>query len=150
MRKYSVGITATSIAALGDLVSITAPATMAIMLTRAWVTQGSTVVSEQNLVVLQRTSTDNTTGATTLTPRPMEVGDPASSTTCRTTPTAPNTLTGDPIEHEGFNWVSGFLWVPAPEERIIIPPSGHLVLRLVSNPGVAKIVDAGVNFIELG
>lgn len=150
MRKYTAGITATSISALGDLVSITAPATMAIQVTRAWITQSGNVTSEQGLAILQRTTTDNSTGATGITPRPLEVGDPASATTCRTTPTTPNTLTGDPLEHEGFNWVSGFLWVPAPEERIWIPPSGHLVLRLVNNPSAAKTVDAGINFIELG
>lgn len=150
MRKYTAGITATSIAVAQDLVAITAPSTGVICITRAWVTQSGNVTSEQNLAVLQRVSTNNTSGATSLTPRKMEMGDPSSVATVYSVPTVLNTLIGDPHVHEGFNWVSGFLWVPAPEERMFLAPSGIAVLRLINNPSAAKIIDAGINFIELG
>lgn len=152
MRKYKATITGVSISAAGDLIAITCPATMTLCITRAWVTQGAGVTSEQNLAALARVSTNNATGATAVTPRPMEVGDPVSSVTCRSLPTSLNTLSNaaDYQENEGFNWVSGFLWVPAPEERLWVPPSGIVVLRLVNAPLASKTVDAGINFIEIG
>ena len=151
MRKYTVGITALSVSAEADLIAITAASTCAVCVTRAAITQGGSVTSEQNLAVVSRASTNNSTGATTLTARPFEVGDPAAaSTVIYSIPNVLNTLTGNPLEHEGFNWVSGYLWVPAPEERIWIPPSGILVLRLANAPSAAKTVDALINFIELG
>lgn len=150
MRKYTVGVTALSVNAEVDLIAITAASTCAVCVTRAAITQGGNVTSEQNLAVISRASTNNTTGATALTPRPFEVGDPVAASTVYSVPNVLNTLTGNPLEHEGFNWVSGYLWVPAPEERIWIPPSGVLVLRLANAPSAAKTVDALINFIELG
>lgn len=147
MRRYSVQVNAQAVTAAKDLVRISAPSTMVLCVLRAWVSQSGGVTSEQNRVLLQRAS-DAQTG-TSETPQAIEVGDPAATFTAQTL-TTDHTLTGDPIIDEGFNWVSGYLWVPAPEDRIWVPPSGRLVLRLASAPSASKTVSAGMTVVEVG
>lgn len=153
MRKYRLAIQGVSISAAADLIVIQNSATQVLQILRAWAGQSGNVTSEQNEIALARVTTNNSTGATSLTARPLEVGDPATSiTSARTTPTSLNTLSnsGEYLYNEDFNWVSGWLYVPAPEERIYIPPSGIVVLRLLNAPSAAKTVSAGINFLELG
>ena len=147
MRRYSTQVNAASVAVAKDLIRISAPSTMTLCVIRAWVGQSGGVTSENARVLLQRAS-DTQTG-TTETPQALEVGDPAATFTAQTL-TADHALTGDPIVDEAFNWVSGYLWVPAPEERIWVPPSGRLVLRLAGAPAASKTVSAGMMVIEVG
>lgn len=147
MRRYSVQINAVSVSVAKDLIRISAPSSMVLVVLRAWVGQSGNNTSEQARIILQRAS-DTQTG-TSETPQALEVGDPAATATAQTI-TADHALTGDPIIDEGFNWVSGYLWVPAPEERIWVPPSGRLVLRLPAAPSAAKTVSAGMVFAEVG
>lgn len=147
MRKYTVGVNAVAVTTAKDLIRISAPATMVLCVTRAWVTQSGNVTSEQARAIIQRAS--DAQSGTTETPDKLEVGDPAATFTCESI-TTDHTLTANPLEDEGFNWVSGFLWVPAPEERIWVPPSGRLVLRLPIAPSASKTVSAGFNVLEIG
>jgi len=148
MRRYSVQVNAQSVSAAKDLINITAPSSMVLVVLRAWAGQSGDVTSEEARILLQRCSTANS--GTSETPEKLEAGDPAATFTAITLPGSANTLTGDPIIDEGFNWITGYLWVPAPEERIWIPPSGRLVLRLPSTPSAAKTVSAGMLVGEVG
>lgn len=147
MRRYSVQVNAVSVSTAKDLVRITAPSTMLLCVLRAWCGQSGNNTSEQGRLIVQRAS-DSQSG-TSETPAPLEAGDPAATFTCQTL-TADHALTGDPILDRGFNWVSGDEWVPAPEERIWVPPSAKLVLRLATVPGAAKTVSCGLIVAEMG
>lgn len=147
MRRYSVQVNAVAVTTAKDLIRVTAPATMTLCVIRAWVGQSGNVTSENGRCLIQRAS-DSQTG-TSETPQSLEVGDPAATFTAQTL-TADHALTGDPMIDEAFNWVSGYLWVPAPEERIWVPPSGKLVLRLAVAPSASKTVSAGLTVIEVG
>lgn len=147
MRRYSVQVNAAAVTTAKDLIRVTAPSTMTLCVIRAWVGQSGNVTSENARVLVQRAS-DSQSG-TSETPQALEVGDPAATFTAATL-TADHTLTGDPMVDEAFNWVSGYLWVPAPEERIWVPPSGKLVLRLAAAPSASKTVSAGLMVIEVG
>jgi hypothetical protein len=147
VRRYSVQVNAVAVTTAKDLIRITAPSTMTLCVIRAWVGQSGNVTSENGRVLLQRAS-DSQSG-TSETPQALEVGDPAATFTAQTL-TADHTLTGDPMIDEAFNWVSGYLWVPAPEERVWVPPSGKLVLRLAGAPAASKTVSAGLVVIEVG
>lgn len=147
MRRYSVQVNAQAVTTAKDLVRVSAPATMVLVVMRAWVSQSGNVTSEQSRVIIQRAS--NTQTGTTETPEKLEVGDPGATFTSQSL-TTDHTLTGDPPVDEGFNWVSGYLWVPAPEERIWVPPSGNLVLRLAVAPSASKSVSAGLIVGEVG
>lgn len=147
MRPYSVQVNAQAVTTAKDLLRIKAPSNMVLCVTRAWIGQSGNNTSEQARAILQRASNDQT--GTTETPEPLNVGDPAATFTAQSL-TTDHTLTGDPPVDEGFNWVVGFLWVPAPEERIWIPPGGRLVLRLPAAPSASKTVSAGMNVLEIG
>lgn len=147
MRGYNVTVNAVSVSTAKDLIRITAPATMVLCVTRAWVGQSGNVTSEQSRIIIQRAS-DSQNG-TAETPEKLQVGGPAATFTAASI-TADHTLTADPTIDEGFNWVSGYLGVFAPEERIWVPPSGKLVLRLATAPSAAKTVEAGLTVIEIG
>lgn len=149
MRRYTVTWEG-SISAAQDLISLKAPATISVCVLRLGIGQSGAVTSEQARVVAQRASTQNTTGATALTPRLLETGDPAAGTTAYTQPTSPNTLTGDALLDRAFNWVTGDEWVPAPEERIWIPGGGFLVYRLTAAPSVGKTVSVFAVIGEVG
>jgi hypothetical protein len=147
MRRYSVTCNAIAVSTAKDVLRVSAPATMLLVVLRAWITQSGSVTSEMNRALLQRAS--DAQSGTSETPEKIEVGDPAATFTAQSL-TADHTLVGDPVVDEGFNLVSGFLWVPAPEERIWIPPSGRLVLRLGVAPSASKTVSAGLIVGEVG
>lgn len=147
MRRYSVQVNAAAVTTAKDLIRITAPSTMLLCVLRAWCGQSGNNTSEQSRLIVQRAS-DSQSG-TGETPGALEAGDPAATFTCQTL-TADHTLTGDPILDRAFNWVSGDEWVPAPEERIWVPPSAKLVLRLALAPSASKTVSAGLIVAEVG
>jgi hypothetical protein len=144
MRRYSVQVNAAAVTTAKDLIRISAPASMVLCVMRAWVGQSGSTANEQSRTILKRSS--NTQTRTT---EKLEVGDPAATFTAQSL-TTDHTLTGDAMVDEGFNWVTGYLWVPAPEERIWVPPSGNLVLRLATVPGASKTVSAGLIVGEVG
>ena len=147
MRRYSVQMNGISVAAAKTLIRITAPATMVLLLLRAKITQSGSVTSTQARGTIQRASTAGT--GTAETPEKLESGDPVATFTAITDLTAEPTLTGDPILDEGFNWLNGMLWVPAPEERIWVPPSGIALLRLPTL-GATMTVSAEIILGEVG
>lgn len=147
MRVYSVQLNAVSVSAAITLIRVTAPATMVLVLLRAWVSQSSSTTSQQIRAAIQRATTDGT--LTPETPEKLSPGDPAATFTAGVNATAEPTLSGDPIIDEGFNVLNGLLWVPAPEERIWIPPSGRAVLRLPAAP-TAITISAGLIVGEVG
>lgn len=148
MRRYAISFEAQAVTTAKDLLYLAAPSTMTLCVIRAWIGQDGGVTSEMGRVLIQRCSTTNS--GTGITPQPLEVGDPASSATAGYL-TTDNTRTGIPeVGPRPFNWVVGDEWVPSPEERIWIPPSGKLVYRLDLAPGASKTVSAGLIFIEVG
>ncbi len=148
MRVYSVQLNGISVSVAKTLIRVSAPSTMTCVVLRAWVSQSESVASNQDRVILQRASTDGT--GTAETPEKMEVGGPAATFTAVTNLTVEPTLMADPVIDEGFNWLNGWLYVPAPEERIWLPPSGRLVLRLPETPAVALTMEAGMVIGEVG
>lgn len=148
MRPYSVQMLGVSVSAAKDLFRVSAPSTMQLVLLRAWLSQEVSEVSEQSAVILQRASTDGT--GTAETPEKGRVGDAAATFTAVSNLTADTTLTTDPFIREGFNWLTGWLYIPAAEERIWVPPSGRLVLRLPTAPTAALTVSAGMVLLEVG
>lgn len=146
MRRYTVTVQDQAVTTAKDLIRITAPATMMLCVTRAWVSQRENVTSEQGRALLCRAS--NTQTGTSATPQALEANDPAATFTAQTL-TADHTLSSTLFD-EDFNWVAGYLWMPAPEERIWVPPSGSLVLRSALAPAASRRVSAGVAVIEVG
>ena len=159
---YSVVMKDQTIIASSDLVIIRAAAaitTRASMLRilRAWASQGSSETSDQlGIQIAQQASAFGTYSSTT--PTPHVVGGAASGITGGTTAAAGTAGTDasanaagtkTPIVADSFNNLNGWLWVPTPEERIIVPPDAAIVLALIGTPGSLLNWNAGMTFEEL-
>jgi hypothetical protein len=55
---------------------------------------------------------------------------------------------GDVLYGDVFNLQSGWLWVPTPDERIVLKPSEIIGIKLPAAPGVSTAFTGGVIFNE--
>jgi len=53
------------------------------------------------------------------------------------------------MDQEEFNNLTGFLWIPTPEERIIIGPDQTFVMQLQGTPSALTLWTASLMFREL-
>jgi len=148
MKVYTVRMAPTSQAAAKTLVTVTAPATTILVLLRAWVAQKTLTASELMRILLQRASAAGT--STAVTPEKHQPSDSVFGGVAGVNHTVEPTYTGIPFNNEQVNVLNGFVWVPMPEERIIVPPSGIIGLRLDTAPSGASDFTAGLVFGEIG
>lgn len=148
MRVFSLEVDGGSLtAAITTVIEFTAPATKSVIVTRAWLSQGSNTTSAQQRVQILRRSTASTNVGTALA-NPNDAGDTAFGGTARALATVLGTA-GAVLYTDNFNWQNGWLWLPVPEERIIVPGGGFLSLHLPVAPA-ALTISCGFEVIELG
>ena len=148
MRVFDIVVDGGSLtAAITTLVEFTAPATKSVIVTRAWISQRSNTTSAQQAVQILRRSTAST-NVGTATAVPTDAGDSAFGGTARALCTVLGTAGVVPIS-DSFNWQNGWLWLPVPEERIIVAGGGFLSLHLPVAPA-ALTVSCGFTVMELG
>lgn len=162
MSVYSVVMANQTIIASGDLVIIHTDSTLAtagsnIRILRAWCSQNETETSEQLGIqlALQASAFGTYTSAT---PRPHFVGGKISGIVGGTTgaegtagvdASANAAGTKTEIVYDGFNNLNGWLWVPTPEERIIVPPDTAIVLAMVGTASTLTGWNAGITYEEI-
>jgi len=140
---------AISVTVAKDLMRISAASTRVCILHSVTITQDTSEVSEQLPFQIERVSTDGT--GTTVTPEKLGgVGDAAFAGTSTVNLTVDATITGVPLHREAVNMLNGWYYRPTPEERISIPPSGRLVLRLETAPGAALTMTVVAIVEEIG
>lgn len=145
-RKYSVLMDAISVTTAQDLVRITGPADAVLIIHEVLVTQESTETSDQSAVQVMRASTAGTGSAYTA--KLLEGGDAAFGGTAVTNLTAPTTP-GDILWRLGGDVRAGWHYLPTPEARIIVPPSGIAVVRIDVDITAANL-SCVVIFEEIG
>jgi len=128
-----------------------------IQLLRAWVSQVGTQTSQQiGILIGQKASAFGTYTSTT--PSPHFVGGPASGLSGSTSAAAASAGTDASAEGGGtvtdiiddsFNNLNGWLWVPTPEERIIVPTDTAVILKIIGTPTTLTGWSAGITFLEL-
>jgi len=136
--------------------AITTRASM-LHLLRAWVAQRGTDTSDQlGIAIAQKASAFGT--YTSATPRPHVIGGAASGITGGTAGAAGTAGTDasaegagavTPIISDDFNNLNGWLWVPTPEERILVPPDTAVILKLLGTPATLTGWTYGLTFQEL-
>ncbi len=151
-RMYVGILDAQSVSTAVDLVYIKAPADMILVVHEILVTQDTTETSEQLPIQILRRTTDNTGGATTPAVSPLNPTDTASTATWETYDGswAGTGTAGDILWRAGQNVLNGWHWLPTPESRIIISPSGRLAVRIETNPASALIINVNLWFEEIG
>jgi hypothetical protein len=162
MSTYSVVMANQTIIASGDLVIVHTDSTLAtagsnIEILRAWCSQSATETSEQlGIQLALQASAFGTYTATT--PAPHFIGGKVSGITGATTgaegtagtdasTNAAGTKTA--IVVDGFNNLNGWLWVPVPEERIILPLDTAIVLAMIGTATTLTNWNAGITYREL-
>lgn len=159
---YSVPMENTTIVADATLVIVRAAAALTtrasfLEVYRIWVNQIGTEASDElGVIVGQKASAFGTYTATT--PVPKFLGGTASGITGSTSGAAAGAGTDASAEgagtvteviEEGFNNLNGYLWIPTPEERILIPNDIALIVKIVGTPAVLTGWNAGVIFTEI-
>ncbi len=151
MRVYSVRMTRQAVTAAITLVQLKA-GNATLRLLRAWCGQSNLTGSAMQTVQLVRKSVAAT--VTSFTPLQLDPGDAAALAVGGTAATGTNASAegtdSDLFYADSFNVLNGWLWVPTPEERIIIAPSGIIGIKLPDAPGSSMTTSAGFLFGEEG
>lgn len=146
-RKYVALMEGVSISTAISLIEFTAPSDAIVELLEAWVTQDASETSTQEVIQILRKTAAGT--GTSFTPRLLEASDAAFGGTARTNMTAEGTA-GDILRRESFNILNGWLYLPVPEARIKVAPSGILAIKFAVAPAAAITISAGMIFREIG
>lgn len=150
-RAYIIQVDSLAMADNGAMVHITGPTDAVTVIDKITVTQETQTSSEANAILVTRASAAGTGGGTS-TVSPTEVGSPAYGGTViddKTPWTVQPTLTTT-LLREGWNVLAPFIWHPTPEERIVISPSGQLVVNLENTPGASMTFSINIAIREIG
>ena len=133
------------------LLQIKAGTSNPLKILRAWVSQTASTTSTQLAVQLVRKSGAAT--VTSFTPLLLRPSDPAANAAGGTSATG-YTATGegtdgDLLIEDSFNILNGWLYLPVPEERIVVPVSGMIGLKFPIAGGNNSF-KCGIIFGELG
>lgn len=159
---YTVVMNNQTIIASADLVIIRTAAAIGtrasnIRLLRASCSQNETETSQQLGIQLALQASAFGTYTST-TPTPHVLGGNASGITGSTSAAAASAGTDasanaagtkTPVLVEGFNNLNGWLWVPTPEERIILPADTAVVLAMIGTASTLAGWNASITFEEL-
>ena len=151
-RMYTASVGAVAVSAVQDLIEVNAPADSVVIIHAIYLGQTSDVgdAAEEILQVqISRSTGSAGSGGSTPTARPHQGGDAAfgGSVEMNNT-TQAGTITV--LHDDAFNIRVGWQYLPPPEQRFIISPSGTLVLELPVQPADAITMDISVVFEEIG
>ncbi len=138
---YIARMDAVSVSAARTLVQINNAATTTLEIIRMVITASTTTSAALDVLVKRVTTAGTGTSFTAIELRPI---DSAFGGTCTTNHTAEGTA-GDTILREYFNALNGWLYLPVPEERIVIPPSERFALAFGAAPA-ATTFSAAITF----
>lgn len=118
---------------------------------RVWANQSGSTTSAQQRIQLLRKSAAAT--VTSYTPLLLDPGDGAAKSVGGTSATG-ITATAEGTDGnihitESFNVLSGYLYLPTPDERIIVPAAGIFAVKFPTSPG-GLVFTAGLIFEEIG
>ena len=150
-RMYTVSNSVAGVTTAIDLLRISAPSDAVVIVHKILVTQETEfgdAASEQMDIQFHRGSTDGSGGASP-TARPLEVGDTAFGGTVATGNGTQSTE-GVILHAEAANVMAGFVWAPTPEERVVLSPSGRLIVELPTAPDDSIDFRVTAYFEEIG
>lgn len=149
---YNAQVQVTGVTTGKTLIYVTAPATAAVEILSANVTAIGSNVTNQNMeCTLQRVGTLGTPTGTSLTASKSENGDQAAGSTVvgNVTASEPTYTNNTQVGKEGAASLGGWRYQPVPEERMVIPPSGTVGLRLLTTL-TSTDLNAQLQFREIG
>lgn len=153
MAVYSIPMNNVAVAAAQDLWHLKAGATRPIILHSITLNQKSlTAVEGKEIKLIRHTVTvTQGSGGSTPTPAPAGGGAAASGITAHmndTTQASVGTLTQ--LYADVWNFLNGFLYMPAPEDRFVIDPGTGIIVALGTAPSASMSVSGAIVFEEIG
>lgn len=153
MATYKVPMSAVSVSAAQDLWHVKTGAIYPLLIHEIVLSQKTLVAVEGKDLKLVRHTTTVTQGSGGSTPTPQNInpGGAVSGTTVHmndTTAASAGTLTT--LHSDVWQFLNGFFWMPAPEDRIFIAPGTGFIVSLVAAPSAAMVVSGTITFEELG
>jgi hypothetical protein len=126
---------------------------------RVEASQNATSISAQTRIALGSRNTSGTLTVTSATPNPLVLGGPASGLSGGTSPLSAATCGINSSADSGGTYIStevvnpnnqgGFLWIPVPEHKIIVPPGLVFTVRFIAAPGTTTGWTVAVYFHEV-
>ena len=151
-RAYSVMMPPRAVTGAITLVQLKAASTVVCQVVRAWCSQTNLTSSAMQQIEIVRKTAAAT--VTSFTPLLMQPGDAAAASVGGTAATGINATVegtdGDILYPDAFNVLTGWLWVPTIEERIVVPPGGIIGVKLPVAPGSSMTTICGITFREIG
>lgn len=150
-RMYSAVFEEVAVSALQDLFEVVAPADAVVVIHGVTISQSSDAGDAQAemLPILMHRGTATGTGGTTVTASPLAVGDAAFGGTVEANNTT-QSVEGTFLHSEGWNVQIGYYWLPTPEARPIISPSGLFIVELQANPADELTMNGSITFEAIG
>lgn len=151
MRLYSVSFADVAVAAAQDLINLTATANMGLKIHYIELGQRTLSAWEAKNVILRRNPATVTVGsgggAGTI--RRMNPSDAAATFTARINDTTGQTTssTAETLLARDWEFLNGFFWMPAPEQRPIIRPGEGFAIVLGTAPS-ASMTASGTAIVE--
>lgn len=150
-RMYTAEVNAVAVTAAQDFFEINAPADAIVVLHSCFLGQTSDAgdaEAEMLSVQISRVGGTAGSGGSSPTVNPHQLGDSAFGGTVEANNT---TQVGTPVElySETFNVQAGWYYVPTPEERFIISPSGGIVVEITA-PADSLTMSGRITFEEIG
>ncbi len=149
-RVYTAVFEEVAVSVAQDLFELVAPATGVVVVHSVTISQSSDAGDAQaemkNILIHRGTATGS--GGTTVTPSPHNVGSAAFGGVCEANNTT-QSAEGTFLWSEGFNVQIGFFYMPPPEDRIVIPPSGLFIVELQVAPDDALTMSGNIVFEEI-
>ena len=155
-RVYYASIDAVAVTAVVDLFFIAAPSDAVVYIEEVSITQDTIETSEQQPLMLFRTTTDNSAVGTANTPNPKEVGDPAFGGTVRTNITGASlSAETTPSRRESQNILNGWHWLGSYEEPLLIlsptaGTAGRASIKVDVAPAASTSYSGYVKIREIG
>lgn len=150
-RMYSAVFNRVAVTVVQDLFELIAPADAILKIHEIHISQSSDAgdsESEQLSVLLHR-GTATGSGGSSVTPRPLEVGDSAFGGTCESNNTT-QSVEGNQLSSHDFNVMSGLDIVYTPETRPVISPSALFIVELQAAPADSLTMSGTLVFEEIG
>lgn len=150
-RLYSISFNNVAITVAQDLINVTATASMAFAIHSIELGQKTLTAWEAKEIRLRRMPATVTAGSGGSTPTPQKLnnGDAAATVTSHANDTTGMTTSGTASDIFARDWefLNGFFWMPAPEQRPIIAPSQGVSLVLGTAPS-ASMTCSGTMIVE--
>lgn len=150
-RVYAAVFEKVAVTAAQDLFEIVAPADASVIVHSCTITQDSDAGDAQAemLAILIHRGTATGSGGTTITPSPLQVGDAAFGGVVEANNTT-QSVEGTFLHGEAFNVQIGFYYLPPPEDRPVISPSGLFIVELQDAPADSLTMSGTIVFEEVG